>query len=460
LWPALVIASVGLVALAVFVERSLHASMISSVDDELVRVGRVGGVRPPGQNAPPPDSNDAGARPPAPGSNIPAQMLVSTNGNVLELLSGANPFSAEQRTKLAAKTGTVTVDGAPLYRVRTERRQGDMLITAIDISSVEDAIAEVRKSFLIGGLVIFALEGLLIASIAASVTRPLTRINRAADRIADGQLDTELGPPSGTRETIALTQDLSRMVARIRGTITEREAAVADAVDARNDMARFIADASHELRTPLAALIGYSQLYSSGMLETPAEVDRAMGRIGSESQRLSQLVNNLLLVARGETPTEAVDEVDLDELTGAVVADANAAFPRHTITHAASHARGAVVRCNGPAIHQAVLNLVANACQHNAEGTAVTVEVRCAEGAVVVAVSDNGQGIAPDLAEKIFLPLFQADASRSRTAQRGAGLGLALTRRLVEREGGTVELAAAATPGATFLLRLPRPAPE
>ena len=155
---------------------------------------------------------------------------------------------------------------------------------------------------------IFVIVGGIVLLIATAVTRPVTRMSRTANLIADGALDTPIDPPTGSRETADLAVDLEQMVARLTSSLD-------DANRARDDMRRFLADASHELRTPLTSIKGYSDLYAHDMLDEPGHLDRAMDRVGSESARLTHMVNDMLQLASGEAaPPTKVETVDLAEI--------------------------------------------------------------------------------------------------------------------------------------------------
>jgi two-component system, OmpR family, sensor kinase len=489
--PVLLTVSLGFTALALYVQRTAQVDLVAAVDDELTRAHRAGVTRlaadpTPTDPAPteptPTDPTPAG---PSRGLNAPIQLVLAPDGSVLERTVTQNPFSATELAALAAADGTITVAHGPRYRALvTIGPNGGRIVTALPLTNADASLAGLRRSLLLGGLVVFLLCSLVVWWIAAALARPVTRMTDVANQIAGGALSTDVDPPGGSRETARLAADLQHMLTRLRATIAASDAATRQATEARAAMQRFLADASHELRTPLTALRGYSDLYAGKMLAEEADLDRAMQRIGSESQRLTSLVNGMLQLARdGGTdrrPHQDVDlhhDVDLQQVMADVVHDLRAAYPDHPITAPISPPDGTASSPAGPSpagpsptnpqltntvrgdpglLHQALLNLGANACQHTDPGTAVRFDLSTTATGTTLAVIDHGPGIGPAHAEKIFEPFYRADTSRSRTGSAGAGLGLALAQQIAAQHQAV--LAHSTTPGggATFTLTLPR----
>ena len=277
------------------------------------------------------------------------------------------------------------------------------------------------------------------------------------------ELDAPIGPASGPREAAELTRDLAVMVDRLRTTIDERARAAAVAEGARQDMQRFMADTSHELRTPLTALRGYSDLYERGALDADG-VDRAMKRIGAESRRLTDLADDLLSLLR-PVDVELLDQVDLGAVASAVVEDVRAAYRSHPVTLDLSGADGCVVTGNADRLHQAMLNVAANACRHTPARTPVRVAVSrrpTTDGELVdgpiaaeVTISDDGPGLDGDNLDDLFKPFVRTEASRSRHGQSGAGLGLTITHRVVEQHRGRIAMTSSPGVGTTVTIRIP-----
>ncbi|MEM7271766.1 MAG: HAMP domain-containing sensor histidine kinase [Actinomycetota bacterium] len=461
--PIACILVVGVVALGLYVERGVRTDLLARVDDELTRAiaaeaGRFDGRAP----APRPD----GGAEATDGPENPTLFLLSPEGEVLAQTPNAGDLTeAELAPLVAAAAGATTIDGDPRYRVLTRPvRDGQIGVAAFPLDQLDASVASLRRNLLVGGLGLLAAQAIAVWLIAARVARPVTDLSDAAHRIAAGELGTSIGPagrrPRGSREIVALTGDLDRMLDRLRVTIAERERAATEAQQAADDMSRFLADASHELRTPLTAVKGYSDLYASGML-AEQDLDRAMQRIGNESDRLHQLVVDLLDLVRRPDVRESVDPAAVVE---AVADDLRAANPDRAITVDGPD-RGTLAVIGDPhRLHQAVLNLGANAGHHTPAGSPVSFVITVdgpadglpgGDGTVEIRVVDRGPGIDPADAEGLFLPFRRGDRSRSRRGAGGAGLGLALTRQIAEQHGGTVHVEPTDGGGATFILALP-----
>ncbi|MEZ5371801.1 MAG: HAMP domain-containing sensor histidine kinase [Microthrixaceae bacterium] len=476
--PLLAMLAIGSGGLAMFVQRAVGDDLLAGVDAELVRAmggqtprqgpdGRSGAGDQPGppggsQRDPDPQGTAGGSEESVDDVSTderPIQLILDQEGTIVGGTEADAAVLGNQASELAGLEGFVTIGDDPHYRVNAVRRSnGDSSIMALPLAEMDASLASLRRNLVIGVCVLVALQALGVLVVARAVGRPVVRLSAAAHRVSAGDLDTELGPPGGPRETAALNRDVAAMLTRLRATITRQEAATADAVAARADMERFMADASHELKTPLTALRGYSELYAGGMLDDEG-LTRAMGRIGSESARLADLVDDLLNLVR---PVDEVarERVDLAAIVSAVAHDLRAAHPTHRIHHDIERHDHVEVTGDPARLHQAVLNLGANACRHTPAGTRVAFEVASDASSAIVGVIDNGPGIPTGRVEGLFTPFARGDDSRSRRTHDGAGLGLALVRRIAEQHGGEVEHRHTPGGGATFTLRLPTSHPE
>lgn len=297
---------------------------------------------------------------------------------------------------------------------------------------------------------------LLIASAVASwwITKrglqPVESMVDTAAAIANGDLSRRATAPKNT-EMGRLATSLNWMVNTLVNTISDREAGQAQ-------LRRFIGDASHELRTPLATISGYTELYESGGARSGAELDRAMGRIRAENQRMARLVDDLLLLARLDEDTDDVREpCNVNDLAREVVDDASAAHPDFPVT-AIVPEEPVVVHGDGFRLQQVMSNLVNNAREHTPPGTPAQITVERVPGAAVLSVIDDGPGVPQQHWQKVFERLYRIDESRSR-ATGGSGLGLSIVESIVNAHGGTVELAHARpgeeNPGTKVTIRLP-----
>ncbi len=202
---------------------------------------------------------------------------------------------------------------------------------------------------------------------------------------------------------------------------------------------QFVADASHELRTPLATIAGYTELAR----RQPAAMSTALGKVESESARMTSLVEDLLLLARLDSGRPLADgAVDLTKLLLEAVGDARVIGPDHTWRLVLPD-EPVEVRGDEQRLHQVATNLLTNARKHTPAGTTVTVTAK-PDGFVV---HDDGPGFPAELVDHAFERFVRADEAR--TSAGGVGLGLALVDAIVSAHGGRVELAS--RPGDTTL---------
>ena len=215
---------------------------------------------------------------------------------------------------------------------------------------------------------------------------------------------------------------------------------------------RFVADASHELRTPLAAVRAYAELFDRGAATRPTDLERSMKGISRESERMSVLVDDLLLLARLDDgrPFERVP-VELDEVVGEAVETAHAVDPERPID---LQVDPAVVIGDRVRLRQIIDNLLANVRAHTPRDSPVSVTVTRVNGTAEIAVSDAGPGLDEEHLAHVFERFYRADASRAR-ASGGVGLGLAIVAAVAEAHGGTVSASSEPGQGATFRIALP-----
>jgi two-component system, OmpR family, sensor kinase len=362
---------------------------------------------------------------------------------------------------IAADTGPTTVDlGDELGRYRvviqSSPLDSDLLVIGLPLRGVEETV--VRLSALIAGIGLLGVTSAVVVGvlIVRAALRPLERVVATATKVAEIPLDH--GDVALAVRVPAADADPSTEVGAVGSALNRMLEHVASALESRqsseNRVRTFVADASHELRTPLASIRGYSELTRRGNHELPDDVVHAMGRIESESVRMTSLVEDLLLLARlDEGNTLESTSVSLDRLLVDAISDAKVAGPGH---HWSVDVPDVPVLIHGDAgrLHQVVANLLSNARSHTPEGTSVTATLRTAGTEVIVEVADTGPGIDEGLLQNIFERFVRGDGSRSR-ARGSTGLGLAIVSAVVDAHGGRVEVRS--EPGDTvFRVILPR----
>ncbi|MBJ7337994.1 HAMP domain-containing sensor histidine kinase [Mycolicibacterium sp.] len=362
---------------------------------------------------------------------------------------------------------TVELDGLGRYRViALHARHGDQrIVTGLPTAVVDDTLWWVLWMFCV--LAVIALLAAATAGILIIRRQlaPLSRVTVAARDVAGLDLDkgevhlpnpiVRVDPQAKHTEVGQLGTALNTMLDRIASALSARHAS-------ETRVRQFVADASHELRTPLAAIRGYTELAQRKRRDLPDDVAHAMSRVESETERMTHLVEDMLLLARLDAGRPLAREpVDVSMLVVDAVSDAHVAgldhdwaldLPEEPVTVVGDQAR----------LQQVLVNLLANARIHTPPGTSVTTSLDRDGDATVLTVADDGPGIPADLLPEIFERFARGDSSRSRrgaapaasSSPSGTGLGLSIVAAVVKAHGGTIDVRS--EPGSTkFVVRLP-----
>lgn len=286
--------------------------------------------------------------------------------------------------------------------------------------------------FLLLGLI--AGVGGISLAVSLWITRPVARLSAAARQVAQGQLDVRvLDTDSG--ELGRLCGDFNHMADRL-------EAQVQDLQDAARRQEDFLHSFAHETKTPLTSIIGYADLLRSRPAAPEAVRERAdyIFREGQRLEALSQKLSSLLVLDRTPPPAQRLPMAPLLHRTAGVMTPAlTEAGLRLRLEIQDGFASG-----DPDLLETVVLNLLDNARKATAPGGELTLEGAPVPDGYEILVSDSGCGIPPEDLPRVTEPFYMVDKSRAR-AQGGAGLGLALCRRITESYGGT--LALESTPG-------------
>ena len=327
--------------------------------------------------------------------------------------------------------------------------------TAADGSVVHYGVSTGRMDETVGSLALYETiifgGGVLVAGIVAAFAtratlRPLHRVSGTARRVAElplerGEVRLEDRVPEADAdprtEVGQVGAALNRMLEHVARSLAARQ-------DSETRVRRFVADASHELRTPLAAIRGYSELARRRTEELPDEVSAMLERIGSQTERMTLLVEDLLLLARLDAGRPLAREpVDLARLVVDAVSDAHATSPGHRwsldLPDHDDDPAGVTVTGDPERLHQVVANLLANARTHTPPGTNVVVGLSQVGHAVQLVVRDDGPGIAAELLPHVLERFARGDAARTRTTG-STGLGLSIVSAVVTEHGGSVEV--------------------
>jgi signal transduction histidine kinase len=227
-----------------------------------------------------------------------------------------------------------------------------------------------------------------------------------------------------------------------------------DVTDLLNALAvkdEFVTNVSHELRTPLTSILGYIELLQDG--DATEDQKQPLEIIRKNSERLLTLVSDLLAVRDGQLVVSP-QSVDVAELVHASV---SAALPGAAVSGVALQAstpQRLDAHVDATRISQVLDNLVSNAIKYSPDGGKVLVALEQEDGELVCRVSDTGMGMSAEDQTKVFTKFFRASKVRESTIP-GAGLGLSITKNIVEAHGGTIDVESLPSEGTTFTFRLP-----
>ncbi|WP_330478220.1 HAMP domain-containing histidine kinase [Streptomyces platensis] len=369
--------------------------------------------------------------------------------------------AALNRVPRDGRSHTAELPGLGDYRVESSAKDGSLVLglPLADVQKTVGRLVLIEACVTAAGLAAVGLAGSAMVGIAL---RPLRRVAATATRVSElplhqGDVALHVRVPAsesdGRTEVGQVGAALNRMLGHVGSALSARQ-------ESETRVRRFVADASHELRTPLASIRGYAELTRRGREQPGPETRHALGRIESEAERMTGLVEDLLLLARLDSGRPlAYERIDLSPLVVDAVSDARVAGSGHRWRLELPD-EPAVVYGDAGRLHQILVNLLANARTHTPEGTTVTARVRAATGAaagrdggVRLEVRDDGPGISAELLPHVFERFARGDASRSRGAG-STGLGLAIVQAVVAAHGGTVGVGS--VPGRTvFTVTLP-----
>ncbi|PYO90431.1 MAG: hypothetical protein DMD66_02545 [Gemmatimonadetes bacterium] len=394
-----------------------------------------------------------------PGSVMPsalADQLVAMGGQVVITRTTTNAGGMPQVYYLSPGVPARRLEGLPesspeqaraaLVSAITERARWRYRVLHRTMGEFDLYVVASRDAYLVPLGVLIGVAALLLplAALAsargarqavADALQPLERVTSETRAIGPSELGTRLPSPTGQAEVTELSESINRMLERV-----DR---------AHRALQSFTADASHELRTPLTHLRAQVQ-WASAEGRTEAETRDALVAMERELDRTTKLVEELLLIARGENRQLALAHAPFD-LT-AVVDEVR------EITEAMAMDRSLVVRAeqsvgDADRTRHILLNRASNAVRYTPQGNVTFAIVR--NGTEVgVSVRDTGPGIAPEHVDRIFDRFFRIDQSRSRELG-GTGLGLAIARLFAELQGGRIDVDSTPGRGSTFTLWLP-----
>jgi len=320
--------------------------------------------------------------------------------------------------------------------------QTDTIQIAIDVSQQEQFLERYRLwffSILLGTFVVLPLIGY---QIARRGIRPVEDMAATARRISSTNLRERILPDGYPFELASLAGTFNQMLDRLE--------------DSFERISRFSADIAHDLRTPVNNIRGEAEV-GLARARTITEYREVLESCLEEAVRLSDLVGDLLFLARAESPLAHLrrEPVNLVELLDGMreYYEASAAEAGVSLTTSANQAP-VIAKLDRTLVQRAVSNLVSNAVAHTPPGGSVVLAAGSEDSAVHIEVSDTGVGIPAEALPKVFDRFFRLDSSRSQ-GSGGTGLGLAIVQSIMLLHGGKVEIASQPGQGTTVTLHMP-----
>jgi signal transduction histidine kinase len=354
----------------------------------------------------------------------------------------SEPITAEEpvRGRLHTTVSGLAVDPDERFRILGERAvtaSGEpvTIYVATELEPVRETVSDVRRAVTVGAPLLLASVGLLVWLLVGRTLRSVEAIRREVARISESGLDRRVPEPPIDDEVARLARTMNAMLARLQSSVERQQ--------------RFLSDASHELRSPLASTRTGLEvaLAHPEMAALEAAATDALG----QTARLERLVTDLLFLARDDESrlVASAGLVDVDDIVRTEAARVRA---RGRVTVDTSRvATGRVWGVPGD-LERAVRNLLDNAERHGR--TRVSVSLSSEGPTLVLAVGDDGAGVAPEDRERIFDRFVRVDDHRSRQSG-GTGLGLAITREVIVAHGGAISVEDDFGGGARFVARLP-----
>lgn len=350
-----------------------------------------------------------------------------------------------------------------VYYVVNDSAHGEQLVVLQGVRSFEGTSGVVqvststkpikgelyRQLVLFLGLAFAALIGGLLTFLPAirRTLTPLSRMVTTVEQIDSGKLNERLPEQEQPMEIDRLSHSFNRMLERLETSFRVEQ-------DAKEQMRRFVADASHELRTPLTSIHGFLEVLLRGAASSPEQLTKALKSMHGESERINRLVRDLLQLAQ-------LDRAPEMELIWADLAEIVKEMEPHLVLMAQDRELTLELTASSYSwldvdkMKQVLLNLFQNAVHHTdpTEGS-IHIAVKRRDAGIELTLKDNGTGISSEHLHRLFDRFYRIDSSRARKTG-GAGLGLSITRSVVELHGGTLNVESCLGEGSLFRVNIP-----
>ena len=385
--------------------------------------------------------------------------IIDNDGSVLADSETGNPETMEnhknrKEVKEAFQDGfgtkvrnSSTIKGSMMYAAYCSPTQHKVIRISIHHDVITDLMKMMVPSIAISLLLALSVAGVLTNKFANSVTKPILEISHKLEGIYDEKIDFNF-PHYQYDELNIIARTTTDMSKSVQDYIRKLE-------KEKTIRQEFFSNASHELKTPLTAIRGYAELLQSGMASDTNMQKEFLGRIHSEVEEMTSLINDILMISRLETkelmPTKemlCVKSVaeEVKKTLKPLADENNVSLEIHCcddfVYMDRSHLQGILS------------NLMGNAVKYNRLGGFVQTDIIMDSTSLSIRVEDNGIGIAKEDQKRIFERFYRVDKGRSKRVA-GTGLGLSIVKHVTEFYGGCVSVESQSGVGSTFLVQLP-----
>ncbi len=297
--------------------------------------------------------------------------------------------------------------------------------------------SELLRSFILSSLTGLVLAIMLAILMARWISTPLHRIESAAQSFATGKRQTI--PLEGPQEIKQLAASFNHMADQVQ---TARQA--------QQDL---VMNVSHELKTPLTSILGFSQAILDGVIQSPPDLDRTIRLIHTEANRMGRLVQDLVVLARLETGQEFhFERIDPGPLLQYIAEKFQLPATQAGITLRVEIPTLPPIRVDADRLTQVISNLLDNAVKYTASNGTVVLSANVDSNHIEIRVSDDGPGIPPEAAERIFDRFYRVEGTHEKS---GSGLGLTISKQIVTALGGEIHYNPAFPHGSIFSISFP-----
>ncbi|MED4779361.1 sensor histidine kinase [Brevibacillus choshinensis] len=361
-----------------------------------------------------------------------------------EEISALTQGETIEKVSIDSNTGErYLVYGTPI--LKRQSFYGGVYVIA-SLEGIDQSLQKVRTMLLLAGSGTFFLALGFTYIISKKLSDPLIQMEKAARRIAKGDLDTRVRPTSKD-EIGSLSYAINDLAS--------------DLQRYRDNQREFFANISHELRTPITYLEGYSKVLKEKLYQSPEEKEKYLDIIHEEAGRLSRMIGELFDLSKMDEGKILLHQewIDMTEvLEGAIEKTSIQAKEKGLNVHLQVFGEAALAYCDGNRLTQVFINLLDNAIRYTETGT-VTVDLWYVKDEIKITIKDTGIGIPETELPYIFDRFYRVEKSRSRQ-YGGTGLGLAIVKNLVELQGGKIGVTSSVGEGTCFELTFHRTAVE